>query len=66
MGNDDRVWHLLRLLPRHDRFESFRLYGIVRMGRVVMGSRGGLEKGVVAKLVGLERAGKIAGGHEQK
>jgi len=31
-----------------------------------MGSRGGLEKGVVAKLVGLERAGEIAGGHEQK
>ena len=36
------------------------------MGRVVAGFRGGLEEGIVAKLVGLERVGEVAGGHEQK
>ena len=31
------------------------------MGRVVAGFRGGLEEGIVAKLVGLERVGEVAG-----
>ena len=36
------------------------------MSRIVVGFRGGLEEGVVAKLVGLEGVGDVAGGHEQK
>ena len=31
------------------------------MGRVVACFRGGLEEGMVAKLVGLERVGEVAG-----
>ena len=31
------------------------------MGRVVADFRGGLEEGIVAKLVGLERVGEVAG-----
>ena len=31
------------------------------MGRVVVDFRGGLEEGIVAKLVGFERAGEVAG-----
>ena len=61
MGDDHRIWHLLRLLPRQDRLELLRSYGGIRMGRVVACFRGGLEEGMVAKLVELERVGEVAG-----
>ena len=36
------------------------------MGRVTAGFRGGLEEGIVAELIGLERAGEVVGDREQK
>ena len=36
------------------------------MGRVMAGFRGGLEEGIVAELIGLERAGEVVGNHEQR
>ena len=65
MGNEHRIRHLLRLLPRQGHLELF--YPTVPFVWVELRlfSRG-LEGGIVAGRVGLERAGEVSSGHEQK
>ena len=61
MGNEHRIRHLLRLLPRQGHLELF--YPTVPFVWVELRlfSRG-LEGGIVAGRVGLERAGEVSSG----
>ena len=65
MGNEHHIRHLLRLLPRQGHLELFDPTVPFVWVELRLFSRG-LEGGIVAGRVGLERAGEVSSGHEQK